>query len=88
MMIADALNSHGYPVRTRMTGTKKIPVSHICSTYESESKEFLVDRTLSLVCFTDKEKQKGIIIDESYMEESESECVHKTLTNKKTQRMR
>ena len=29
MMIADALNSHVYPVRTEMTTTKQIPTSHI-----------------------------------------------------------
>ena len=30
MMIADALNSHVYPVRTEMTGLKHIPISHVC----------------------------------------------------------
>ena len=29
MMRADVLNSHVYPVRTEMAGTKQIPISHI-----------------------------------------------------------
>ena len=31
-MRADTLNSHVYPVRTEMTGTKQIPILHVCST--------------------------------------------------------
>ena len=42
----DAINSHVYPVRTEMTGTKQIPISHIFSIDEIKSKEFLVDGNL------------------------------------------
>ena len=31
MMRSDALNSHIYPVRTEITATKHIPISHVCS---------------------------------------------------------
>ena len=56
MMRADALNSHVYPVRMEMTATKYIPVLHVCSTGESELKEFLVNKTLSHICSTDEDK--------------------------------
>ena len=59
-----------------MNGGKHIPIEYVCSTENSESKEFLVDEKLLQVCSMDKGKSKRIIIDESYMEESESECVH------------
>ena len=35
------------------------------------------------VCSTDKDEPKGIIIDESYTEESESECVQKIVRKEK-----
>ena len=60
-----------------MTSTKQIPVLHIFLMDKSESEEFLVDGNLSRVCSTDEEDSKSIIFDESYTEESESECVHK-----------
>ena len=82
-MRADALNLHVYPVRTEMTGTKHIPVLHVCSMDESESEEFLVAENLSQVCSTDKEKSKSIIVDEISTEESESECVHKDINKEK-----
>ena len=37
-MIDNALNLQINPVRTEITGTQKIPVLHICSTDERESK--------------------------------------------------
>ena len=55
-----------------MTGTKHIPISHICSTDESKSKGFLVGENLSQVCYTDEGKPESVIVDESYTEESES----------------
>ena len=70
MMRYDALNLHVYPVRTEMTDTKQIPISHVCSTDKSESEEFLVDENLPQVCSTDEYKSNSIIVDESYMEES------------------
>ena len=38
MMRDYALNSHVYRVITEITGTKQIPISHVYSTYERESK--------------------------------------------------
>ena len=61
MMRVDALNSNNYPVRTEMIGTKQILTSHVCSTDDSELKEFLVDKTLSQSCSTDEDESKGII---------------------------
>ena len=55
-----------------MTGTKQIPILYVCYMGERKSKEFLIDKTLSQVCSTDEDKSKGIIVDESSMEESES----------------
>ena len=48
-------------------------------TDESGLEEFLVDDTLSQVCSTDEKESKGIIVDESSTEESESECIHKNI---------
>ena len=55
-----------------MTGTKQIRISHVCSTYEIESKEFPVGKTLLQVFSTDEDESKIIIVDEIFMEESES----------------
>ena len=66
-----------------MNGGKHIPIEYVCSTDNSESKEFLVDEKLLQVCSTDKGKSKRVIIDESYMEDSESECVHKSANKEK-----
>ena len=41
---------------------KHIPTSYVCSTDESELKEFLVDATLSQSCSTDKDESEGIIV--------------------------
>ena len=64
MMRVGALNSHVYPVITEMTATNQILILHVFSTYESELKEFLVDKTLSQICSTDEEKSIEIIVDE------------------------
>ena len=55
-----------------MTGTKHIVSSLVCSLDKSELKEFIVNEALSEICYTDKEKSKGIIIDECSTEEDES----------------
>ena len=81
MMRVDALNSHVYPVRTEMTGTKQIIISYVCYTEKSKQEEFLVDKTSPQIYSTDKDESKIIIFHEISMEESESECVHKN-TNK------
>ena len=71
MMISDALNSENYPVRTKMTGTKQNPASHVCYTDESELKEFLVNETLLRIYYTDKDESKVIIVDKFSTEENE-----------------
>ena len=38
---------------------------------KSESKDFLVEETLSQVCSTDRDESKGIIADEIFAEENE-----------------
>ena len=63
-------------------------ILHVCSTDDSESEDFLLEKTVSQFCSTDKDKSKGIIINESSTEESESECVHKNTNHEKTHRMR
>ena len=55
MMRADSLNSHGYPVRTKMTAKKQIPTLRVCSTYKNELKEFPVNKALSQIYSTDKD---------------------------------
>ena len=79
----DALNSNGYPVRTEMTTTKQILTLHVCSTDESELKEFPVDENLSQICSTDKEKSKGITVNKWSTKDNESKSkgiiVNKTL---------
>ena len=82
-MRADALNSHFYPVGTEMTGTKQITILHICSTDESESEEFLVEKTWSWVFYTDRDELKSIIFDIGSTEWSESECVLKKINKEK-----
>ena len=63
MMRDDALNSHVYPVRTEITATKQILISHVFSTCESELKEFLGDKTLLQICSTDEDESKCITVD-------------------------
>ena len=46
MMRADSLNLHVYLVRTEITGTKHIPILHVCSMDESESEELLVKKII------------------------------------------
>ena len=75
MMRSDALNSHGYPVRTEMTATKQITTSHVCSTDERKLKDFPVNETISQSCSTDKDKSKCIIVNKYSTEEDESQCV-------------
>ena len=55
-----------------MTSTTQIPTLYVCSTDESELKEFPVDETLSQICSTYKDESKGIVVGECSMEEDES----------------
>ena len=89
MVRYDVLNLHVYPVITEMTATKHITTSHVCSTDESELKEFLVDETLSHICSMDKYKSKGIIVDECSTEEEKNQnAFTKYIGKQKTQIMR
>ena len=78
-MRADALNSHVYPVRTKMT----VPSLHVCFTDKSELKEFLFNKTLLQSCFTEEEKSKGINFNDCSTEEDKSECAIKKQTDAK-----
>ena len=71
-MRADVFNLHAYPVRAEITATKQILTSHVFSTDERKLKEFLVDKTLSQICYTENDESKGIIVDECSTEEEES----------------
>ena len=42
-----------------------------------------MEKTLSQVCSTDEDESKGIIVNESSTEESESECVYKKINNER-----
>ena len=58
MMRADALNLENHPVIMEITGAKHIPILHVCYMDSSESKELLVEKTLSQVCPTDEDEKK------------------------------
>ena len=83
MMRAGALNSHVYPVKIVMTSMQHIHISHVCDLDDSKSKGIISDEKLSQVCSTDERKSESVIVDESYMEESESEIVHKIINTNK-----
>ena len=90
MMKADAFNLYIDPVRTEMTDTQHIPISHVCDLYKSESKYILTDEKLLQVRSTDEEESESVIVDESSTEESEPESLLKvsTQTKKNMQLMR
>ena len=78
-----AFNLHFDPVRTEMTDTQQIPISHVCDLHKSKSKDIIADENLSQVCYTERNKSEIIIVNESSTDESESEIIHKsTNTNK------
>ena len=70
MMRSDALNYHVDPIRTEMTDTQHILISHVCDLDERESKEFLADKNLSKVCYMDKGESESVTVDESSTEDS------------------
>ena len=80
MIIADTFNSHVYPVRTEMTDTQQIPISHICDSDESKSKGIITDKNLLQVCYTDESKSERVIVNKSSTEESKSEIFQKVST--------
>ena len=61
MMRSDALNLHGYPVRTEMTAL----TSQVFSTEEDKSKGIIVHKTLSQSCSREEEESKGIIVNKT-----------------------
>ena len=83
MIRVDVFNSHIEPVRTKITGTQKIPISHVCDSNDSESKRIIVDENLLKVCSTDEKESESVIIDEGSMEKSESESVHNSINTNK-----
>ena len=56
MMRADYFNFYVDPIRTEINVTQQIPISHVCDSDKSESKEILADENLSQVCSTDESK--------------------------------
>ena len=82
-MRADAFNLHVVPVRTEMTGTQNIPISHVCDLEERESKGIIADENLSQVFSIDKSESESFIVDESSMEEIKLESVHKSINTNK-----
>ena len=54
MMRADSLNFHVDPLRTVMTGTQHITISHVCSYDDIESKGIIADEKLLQVCSSDE----------------------------------
>ena len=83
MVRSDALNLHVYPVRTETTGKKQIPTLYVCSTDESELKEFLLDKNILQIYSTDGDESKSIIVDKCSMDEDKQECVHKNIIKQK-----
>ena len=82
-MRADAFNSHVGHVRTEMTGTQKLMISHVCDSDKSKSKGIISDKNLSHVCSTEKIESESGIVDEISLEDSESESIHKSLNTNK-----
>ena len=65
MMRYDTFNLHIDPVRTEITGTQQIPISHVCDSDERKSKGIIVDKTILQVCSTEESESLGVIVDES-----------------------
>ena len=66
-----------------MTNTQQIPISQVCVSDESESKEILANKNLLQVCSTDKGKSEIVIVDEISTKERESEIFHKIINENK-----
>ena len=62
-----------------MASMKRIPILQVCDSNKSESKGVITDKKLSQVCSTDGSESEIVIFNESYMEESESKSVHKSI---------
>ena len=66
-----------------MTGTEYIPILHIYSTEDNESKEFLVNEKLLRVYYMDYDESKSINVDKCSTEGSKSKYVHKSVQKEK-----
>ena len=62
MMIFYALNWNIDTVRTEITGTQQIPITHICSMDKSKSKELLVDKTYRRYVLQTRTNKKGLLL--------------------------
>ena len=65
MLIQISVFISPYELRQTQNVNSTILTSHVCSTDESELKEFPVGKTLSRSCYTDEEVSKGIIFDKA-----------------------
>ena len=84
MMKDDALTSHVDLVKTETTGTQQIPIFHVFNLDDIKSKDILSNENLLQVYSTDEGKSESVIIGESFMKESESENLHKSINTKPT----
>ena len=66
-----------------MNGTQQILTLHVYSKGESKLKEFLVDETLPLICYTNEYDSKVTTVDKCSTKKDESECVHKNINKQK-----
>ena len=66
-----------------MTGMQQIPILHVFSLDEIESKEIIADKNLLQVYSTNEIKPESIIVNESSTEESKSESFHKRINTNK-----
>ena len=62
MVRYDSITSDNEPVRTQMTGTRQILISHNYSMEKRKSKKFLAGKKLPQVCITDKGESESVIV--------------------------
>ena len=62
MMRDDAFNYHVDTVRTEVTGTQQIQISHVCDFDRSKSKEILADKNVYQVFSSDEGESESVII--------------------------
>ena len=56
---------------------------YVYSMDKSKLKEFLVDKNLSHIYFTEEDKSKSIIIDKFSTKKNKSECLHRNINKQK-----
>ena len=62
-----------------MAYTQQIPILHVCSSDESESKGIIADEHLLQVCSIDKSESERVIVNEGLTKDSESKNVCKSI---------